>query len=184
MPERFASVDAALAWAYQVVATDIVKISSLGRMRGAERPRVEASPQEIHGQAAQIIAHVERLPDLSQAYVHARYWPSRRDRSGALDDSYQAAMAILVQSVLSTQGTGVHSQRAARVAVLQYFEGAGSRNFQGVHWVQRELRCRKSTALDMRRAVWDRLDAIQRDAWVRLEESLSEAGLLDGSPAD
>ena len=177
MRETWRSVDEALAWAYRVAAGDIIKLSSLGKMRGAERQSSEATPHEIHAQAAIMMAHVQRLRDVLQAYVHARYWPAMRDQS-SVDESYRAAMGILVRATIGALGTGVHSARAVHVCIAQYFERGESRSFQGVHWVQREARCRKATALEMRRAVWDSLDALQGRAWVILEDEMRGAGLL------
>jgi len=180
MKDQWNSVDDALTWAHRVSACDILKLSILGKMRGAERSPSDATPHEQHAQAAQIMGHATRLPLIGQAYVYARYMPSRADRSGQIEEGYGRAMQMLVEAIPAPEDK---QRRAVHIEALQYFEGGGSRNFQGIRWVRAELQVRTAAALQHRRETWDVLDGIQRQAFGALETSLSEAGLLR-SPAD
>lgn len=170
----FRSVDAALAWAYRTAARDIIKISALGTWRGAEKPGSTLTPQEMHGGAAQVLGHVRRLPDLEQANVHARYWPSRLD-GGGQDPSYRAAIEMLARSIMGTQGTGLHSWRGAVLVVKQFYEGEKG----GIRAVRKAEEVGQAKAVESRNAAWDRLTLINNRATGELETSLQEAGWLE-----
>lgn len=170
----FRSVDEALSWAYRTAARDIVKVSSLGTWRGSDGGRKTGeslSPQELHGGAAQVLGHVQRLPDLEQAIVHARYWPAKTE-GGGQDPSYRQAVEMLAKSIMATQGTGMHSWRGACIVVRQYFEGEKS----GINAVRKEEACAKAKALENRRGAWERLSWIDRRAEDSLAASLQAAG--------
>lgn len=169
----FTSVDAALSWAYRTAARDIIKISALGSWRGAEKPESSLTPQEVHGGAAQVLGHVRRLPDLEQANVHARYWPSRLE-GGGQDPSYRAAVEMLARSIMGTQGTGLHSWRGAILVVKQFYEGEKG----GIRAVRKVEEVGQAKAVESRNAAWERLTLINNRAMGDLETSLHEAGWL------
>lgn len=112
----FKSADAALRWAFQVMATDIVKLSSINRMRGSEG-NSEMSPHERHAQAAMIIKMIERTIDpVGMAYIMARY--GRELQNG----EHATAVAVaLSTTVIGTFPTGMHNRRGVMRMIEVYF---------------------------------------------------------------
>lgn len=173
------SPQAAVSWAYRVLAADVIKISSLGRWRGEERTRASderMSPQEQHGYAIQVLGHIERLPPQDHAMVHCEMWPSRID-SKRSDPSYRAGIEILARQVILVQGSGVMvSQRAAIMCVEQFF--SDGRRGNGIGPIRREEHCRKAEALHRREDGFRRLTLVHNRAWETLGESLTFAGFV------
>lgn len=172
------SAGAAVEWAYTTIASDILQMSSIGRWRGAERTTNESerlTAHEAHGYAAQICLHLHRLEVPEHAVVHCEIWPKRLDNRRS-DPSYVAALQLLARSILGTQGTGVHSNEAARLIVMQYL--SDGRKGMGIRLVREEEKCRMREALDRRTKAWQRLDIYHSRAWAKLDESLRAAGFV------
>lgn len=112
----FKSADAALRWAFQVMATDIVKLSSINRMRGCDGA-AEMSPHDRHAQAAMIMQMIERTIDpVGMAYVMARYG---RELQGG---EHATAVAVaLSTAVIGTFSTGMHNRRGVIRMIEVYF---------------------------------------------------------------
>lgn len=81
----FRDPDHALRWALLTLSRPVVKTSSLGTWRGAERVPGELTVQERHGLAVQIVALLERLEEIEHTFFLAKHLPLRApapDRSG------------------------------------------------------------------------------------------------------
>lgn len=112
----FNSADAALKWAFRVMATDIVKLSSINRMSGGSGAG-EMSPHDRHAQAALIMSMIERAVDpVCLAYVMARYG---RELQGGTQE--RTVSDVLTIAAIGSFPTGMHNRRGVRRLVAMYF---------------------------------------------------------------
>lgn len=169
------SIDRLILWALTVQATPIIKSSSLANWLkdsaakgGPRRGSAPLSPQEAHAAAAQILGHVEALEPLERACVWVKFLPKS-------DPRYRPAVDALAHSVLATQGTGIHSNRAARMCVEQYYSTRTS-----ARKVREVEKVSMREALSRQRDAFERLNTIYSRAWARLDDSLHRAGYLTG----
>jgi hypothetical protein len=105
---QFRNPGHALRWAFQVMNGDIVKVSSINKMRGPSGYG-ELTPQDRHAQAALIMSLCERvLSTLHMAYVKVQFG---KDSAG---------LDILASYIAGQFGTGMHSRRAIYQIIRGY----------------------------------------------------------------
>jgi hypothetical protein len=153
---KFKSVEHALAWAFRVESTAIIKTSSASAamMGGGGMSHGELTAHDRHAYAAMIIDQASRATDKpSMALLRALY--------GIADAA--DVRAYLVPIVVAALPTGVHSRRAIEDVINAYC----GRN-RGVEELRRALQCRKSTALETRRGAYRALDAVLERAVARI----------------
>jgi hypothetical protein len=114
----FHSAHSALAWAYQVSATPIVKLSSINAMCGIPRRASQnmllshLSVHEQRAQAAAIIGVAERLEDPAcREYIAARFGGKTKPED----------VAVMMNRRFQALGTGIHGRRGAYKLLLCYF---------------------------------------------------------------
>ncbi|MBN9126493.1 MAG: hypothetical protein J0I90_02745 [Nitrosospira sp.] len=166
----FHSAHSALAWAYETVNRPIVKLSGANRMREEHGRRMppEAiqglSVHEQHAQAAAIIGIAERLPDPAcREYIAARF--------GGMTGAEH--VTILMNRIFCSLGTGIHGRRGAYKLLLCYF-GVNI----GYRAIRYDLKCRDAKVIEIRRTVYDVLDAVGDRAMVEIQGELEGHGLI------
>lgn len=166
----FHSAYHALSWAYETINRPIVKLSGANRMREEMGRRMppEAiqglSIHEQHAQAAAIIGIAERLPDPAcREYIAARF-------GGQTGGEH---VTMLMHRIFCCLGTGVHGRRGAYKLLLCYF-GAHI----GVAAIRYDLKCRKEKVIEIRRTVFDVLDAVDNKAMAEMGFELESHGLI------
>lgn len=166
---RFNNVEHAISWAFQVSATPIVKTSSIQRMMGGGRSFGDMTPHDRHAMAAMIIDQAERAIDKQGMTL-------LRALFGVADPV--EIRAYLVPMVAAGMPTGIHSRRAIEDIISAY---CGRR--RGVEQIRRALACRKSTALDVRRDAYARLDDVYHRAVGAADEVFAIAGIVSAGMA-
>lgn len=165
----FKSADAALRWAFQVMATDIVKLSSINRMRGCDGVS-EMSPHDRHAQAAMIMQMIERVIDpVGMAYIMARYG---RELQGG-EHAGEVARA-LSQAVIGTFPTGMHNRRGVMRMIEVYF---------GADYAMKSLQiglggCSNRRYYEYREWISKALDQIHLRALDSVHRAMDESGLI------
>lgn len=160
----FKNVEHALKWAFQVLGTDIVKMSGINSMRGASGSG-ELTPYDRHAQAALIIGMAERVLDVNQmAWVLAKYGGVQHKRM-VLDQ--------LAKAIIATLPTGAHSRRGYEKLILCYFGES-----IGVHAIRKDLACSLADVQKHRNTVYDALDAIWNRAYSILDAEMVAKGLI------
>jgi hypothetical protein len=170
----FASVDSVLRWAYAMEGVSVCPQAKIfeGKLRRRTRLWDGWTTWERHAQAALVRGQVERLGDPLGAYGVACYAP--------VDRRFPAAQALL-----RWLGPPVHHASAYELMVEQYVLGSSGRGSGGIGAVRRHLHCRKTTALAERARVFERLDGLRAQLFVRLEPMLIEGELIprrEGAP--
>lgn len=191
----FFSVEHAIRWAFLALDKPIVKTSSLGSWRGKETAASVLTPQERHGQAAQVLALLEALPDLERAYLLVKHLPPRaaaparsgkvfrkltatggaKARRGPVNRDRKAAQDTL--AVWLTERTGERRVDAFRQLVAGYF-GWGLR--LGERHFARLARRRYQEAMALRRQAIIHLQVLEVGAESRLHYLLMRAGFVPG----
>lgn len=160
---EFKSANAALKWAYQVMASTICKTTSIYAMSGADAA-IDLTAHEKHGQAALIVGMVERAVgagSVGHAYLTMQYGRSAEH------------IDVLVRYVAAGMPTGIHSRRGLEKCIRNY---CGQQI--GISAIRTDLKTRKETALEVRRDVFSRLDVLHRNVMDAAEASLREAKLI------
>lgn len=160
------STQHALQFAFRTIGTPIIKLSSINSMRGASGAG-EMTPQELHGQAAMIIACVERKVDIVEmCYLKAYY--------GRELNHDRAVAEVLTHTVVAAMGTGVHSRRGIEKLIQNYFGGDIP-----ITQIRRDFNCNNHYANVKRNKVYDTLTAIGARAENDADIALHSAGLLE-----
>lgn len=164
----FKSADHALKWAFQVSGTPIVKMSSINSMRGAEGGG-NMTPHDRHAQAAIILSIVEKAVDVNGlAYLKARYG---RELQGG--EEQRAVADVLVRVAMAAMPTGMHNRRGVEKLVRIYFGQE-----IGIPSVRKDLGCGNTKAHEIKKAVFDGLDAIGARAFGVLDDEMRRVGLI------
>ena len=159
----------ALRFAFTTLGTPIVKISSINSMRGSSNFG-EMTPQERHGQAAMIMACIERNVDIIEmAYLRAYYGNELSNGMYA-----KAVTEILVRSVIGALGTGSHPRRGIQKLVFNYFG-----QDIPISTIRRDLGCSLDNANRKRSIVYDTLSDIGTRADNNAELALYNSGLIE-----
>lgn len=167
----FHSAHSALAWAYQVSATPIVKLSSVNGMYGPPRRSGQnpllshLSVHEQHAQAAAIIGVAERLEDPAcRQYIAARFGGMTKPED----------VTMMMNRIFAELGTGIHGRRGAYKLLLCYF-GTDI----GYRAIRYDLKCRDAVVIEIRRKVYDALDHIGARAMIEMAGTLERHQLID-----
>lgn len=162
----FRSVHHALAFAYGVSATDIVKMPSLYKMRGEGGTDEYGGPFGRHAQAAQVLSLVKRT-------VEHNPLPMMDLLEVCWGRNYHKAEPRLINYVASCLPTGIYQRRGLRAIVLGYTgQSVSADALAGL------LKKRKQTALEWRRLGYDHLDALHYQTFGLIEPAMIEAGLI------
>lgn len=161
----FRSVHHALAFAYGVSATDIVKMPSLYKMRGEGGTDEYGGPFGRHAQAAQVLSLVRRT------LGHKPLMVTYLDVCWGRD--YHKAEPHLINYISSCLPTGIYQRRGLQAILLSYCgQPVSAEKLAGL------LKKRKETALEWRRMAYDHLDGMHREIFNLLEPAMIEAGLV------
>lgn len=158
----------ALKFAFTILGVPIIRISSINAMRGASNYG-DMTPQELHAQAAMIMACVERTVDITgMAYLRAYYghelFGGRYER---------IVIDILVRAVVSAMGTGMHPRRGIQQLTLNFF----GKDIPITN-IRSALRCSLDNANKKRNSVYDVLSDLGTRADRDAENALYGAGLI------
>ncbi|SOD42390.1 hypothetical protein [Nitrosovibrio sp. Nv4] len=166
----FHSAHSALAWAYQVSATPIVKLSSVNAMCGTPRRSGQnlllshLSVHEQHAQAAAIIGIAERLEDPAyREYIAARFGGMTKPED----------VTVMMNRIFQALGTGIHGRRGAYKLLLCYFGKTISHKS-----IRYDLACGNDMVVAIRRGVYNMLDVIHSRAMADMAEDLESHGLI------
>ena len=169
----FHSAHSALAWAYETINRPIVKMSSVNHMREQNTRRMpneaimDLSVHEQHAQAAAIIGMAERLNDAAgREYVAARFGDMTRPED----------VTIMMHRIFSALGTGAHDKRGVYEFLRCYFGGE-----RGYKEIARQMKCRNTTALEIRNKVYDTLDWIGTRAMAEMSDTLAKHRLIESA---
>lgn len=106
----FNSVDETLNFAFRTLSGEIVKMSSINRMRGASG-NSELSPHDMHAQAAMIVSVCEQVLDpYERAVIVAKY------------AGVKGVQDTLSNMLIAQLETGAHSKRGVIKLCISYFE--------------------------------------------------------------
>lgn len=157
-----------LRWAMNICARDGYVSPSVSRMMGGARStETGMSLLELHGQAAYIIAIVDRLPEHQQAAI----W----FRAGILPHQMMRALAAyLAPHVVRMMPTGVHNLRAVAMAMLNTAGVSGSSK----QAISKELKINNTDGCAWAASVADRLDALGRVAESEVDRVMREKRLI------
>lgn len=165
----FNSADAALKWAFRVMATDIVKLSSINRMSGGSGAG-EMSPHDRHAQAALIMKVVEReLDAVSKAYVMLNY-----AGIGYCGDREGDMLNHLARTVIGSFPTGMHNKRGVVTLIKVYF----GKNI-GLSAIRCDFKCGNDKSNEYKKLAFDALDKVESVAKAQAEWALESAGIVD-----
>lgn len=170
----FKSVESALSWAFNQVATVPVKSSAVHRMCGkpsrgtSNSLLIGLNQDERMKQAANIIGMVESLSDPAcRELIFAEFGYER-------DDDLMKHVMIRAMVVV---GTGVEKRRrGVRDIVLTYFgENIGQRK------IRDDLKCNRNNVHIHVNKVHDELDRIRSRAIDTLHQEMINAGLVESA---
>lgn len=168
----FKNADAALRWAFRVMATEIVKLSSINRMSGSSGS-ADLSPHDKHAQAALIMQVLEReLNQLEIAYVMAHY-----RGIGRLEHESEV-VAMLSKAVIAAFPTGMHSMRGASKLVRIYFG-----QDIGISSIRRDFKCGNDKSNEYRDIAFKQLSGIGGRADAVIEDALIRSGIVESQIA-
>jgi len=166
----FHNAHSALACAYETVNRPIANLCGAHPMREEHgccmlhEPMWGRSVHEQHAQAAAIIGIAERLPDPAcREYIAARF--------GGMTGAEH--VTILMNRIFCSLGTGIHGRRGAYKLLLCYF-GVNI----GYRAIRYDLKCRDAKVIEIRRTVYDVLDAVGDRAMVEIQGELEGHGLI------
>lgn len=146
----FESAHHALQFAFRIINTPIVKMSSVNSMCGASGSG-EMTPHDRHAQAAIILSIVEKAVDVNGlAYLKAHYG---RELQGG--EEQRAVADVLVRVAMAAMPTGMHSRRGIEKLVRIYF----GQDISMVS-VRKDMGCGHPRANEYRDAVRKALNAI------------------------
>jgi len=170
-PTLFRYVDHALRFAFEQEHRVI-----MNQTHGMVSPRRSTrfsglSPHDLHAQAAMIRQRVQSFPHLERHYLQAHF---------GYDLERHEGMEVVVNWVIAQQPTGVYVRRAFRMMIEQYI-GRGRFADSGIGHVRKLLKCRKQTALDVRKHVWLQLDTLRARAVEVAEGSFKALGLVEAN---
>ena len=160
----------ALDWAYNAEARPILKTAMINKMRGStvgrENPLLQGlTAQDLHGQAAQIIGMVEKLPDpAGREYLAARF--GRRIERNDL--------TVLVYRGCDALGVGLEKREGVYRVMRGYFGGDTS-----LKVIRRTLGCRYTHAVMTRHCLYDVLKIINDQSLAEMERILELHGLIE-----
>jgi viroplasmin and RNaseH domain-containing protein len=163
----FESVNHAMVFMFNTIGREIVKLSSVYKMREPSGSG-ELSAHDQHAQAALIAAACERVLDVNErAFIVGSY--------GVLSADAENQLANMLLGVL---GTGIYSKRGAKKLVINYFNRRGDgismismrKDFHGVS--DRRMR-------EIKRAAYEALDKLNRAANTKLDEEFYRCRLID-----
>ena len=165
----FLSVDAALHWAFAMEGRSVVAASSAFRNRGATSERAWESwtTWDRHAQAAMVRGQAESLEHPLGCFavaVHS-HLPEPRAR---------AAEALLAWVAPHANG----ELAAYQLMLEQYVLGASGKRSGGIGRIRYELGCRKCSALNERRRIFDLLDQLRDRLHHALRGPLADGGLV------
>jgi hypothetical protein len=164
----FKSTDQALRRMFELLNSDIVRTSSINRMRGSSGGS-DLSIQDWHAQAAMMMAGLEReLSPVELAAIYAYY--GRELRGGKKE---RVCADLLVQSVSPSLPSGMHSRRGVEKLVRIYF-GADI----GMVSVRCDLKTSERTAYEYRKRIADSLMKTSNDADNKAREVFIRQGIL------
>lgn len=160
-----------LAWAYNVEARPIVKMSAINHMRqlppkGAQNMLLlNLTAEDRHGQAAMVIGMVERLPDPAEReYIAAQFGRRLMPKD----------LRILVYRGCEAIGVALEKQESVYRIMRSYFDGA-----MGRREVRSLLGCRTQQAIMVKSCLFDTLDVIHHHAMADITEVLRDHGLIE-----
>lgn len=122
---KFKSVDHALRFAFDVSASEIIKMAKLEMDDSPSTAPSRVSPQERHGEAALIIGAASRLlPSDCQCYVAAKY---------AHDEAVQRSAILSLLSAHIVPSLGIKNTDMAIELAIRYFmrERRGNQRLKG-----------------------------------------------------
>lgn len=164
----FKSADAALKWSVRIMASDIVKLSSINRMSGGSGSG-EMSPHDRHAQAALIMQLVEReLAMTYRAYVMLRYFGI--DHCG---DEESNLTQHLARVIVGAMPSGAHNTRGIITLIKIYF----GKNI-GLSAVRCDFKCGNDKSNEYKKLAFDALDKVESVAMAHAEMALESAGIV------
>ena len=169
MTARFPlGVRQALSWALGIAARDGYVSPSISAMMGGGRESgSRMSILDQHAEAAFVLNLVDRLPEPYQAAI----W----FRASVLPWEDMRTLAVyLVPHIVRQLPTGVHSNRAVQMALLN---AAGARG-NSKQAIAKVMHVSKQDGCDWTNKVSDALDALGRVAEAELERAMIERGLV------
>lgn len=144
---QFRSVNAAIRWAMDTKAREIVTTSRYGNMAGGE-----LSAHEQHAQAEFILLEVNKLPHIDRCVVALKFGTPRIEIAMALADAI-----------------GYCADRLAMDCVLAY-----QADMPSIRAMSEKHKRSVGTVHATRKRVFDRLDPIYRRAMAQMENALCE----------
>lgn len=166
----FDSAHHALSWAYNIEGRPIVKMSAINHMRQSPPKMAQnmlllnLTAEDRHGQAAQIIGMVQKLPDPAEReYIAAKFGKRTTE-----DDLF-----ILVCRGCAAMGFDLNNRKAVYRIVSSYFGGQ-----VGYREIRRLLGCRDQYALMAKNCLFDTLDIIHHHAMRDITGVLEDHGLI------
>lgn len=166
----FLSVHDALRWAYDMEGVEVVAMSSAFRNRGSSARAWGAfTTWDRHAQAALVRGQAEHLGDPLAAYAVAYY--------GHVGEARLEAAQALVAWV-APEHLGTDLQPAYELMVSQYLLAANQRRSGGIGRIRHELGCRKTSALNERKRIFDLLDGLRTRLLIGLSGPLADGGLV------
>lgn len=184
---QFKSVDHAVSWAFRICGVPILKGASVFSLMpsGSGNPS-SLNSHDKHAQAALILSLVDRMTDQNQkAWIVAQYGkafstrdygsknPHLTEEQLAVIETAKAVENQLVQAVLASMPTGVHSRRGFSKLIRNYF-GAGI----GINAIRADLRCEHKAIPEWREKVYTALDRIANNLEATLEGEMVRQGLI------
>ncbi|WP_341649954.1 hypothetical protein [Thauera humireducens] len=157
-----------LRWAMNICARDGYVSPSISRMMGGARSTdTGMTLLELHGQAACIIAIVDRLPEPYQAAI----W----FRAGVLPHQMMRSLAAyLAPHVVRMMPTGVSNLRAVAMAIMN----TAGINGSSKQAISRELQVRTADGAQWAADVAQRLDSFGRAAEAEVDRIMRGKGLI------
>lgn len=167
----FTDAHCILAWAYETTTRPIVKMSGANNMRQEPTKGIPNSllsglgPQELHGQAGQVIGMVERLHSLeAREYIGAKF-----GRKLTPND-----LRILIYRGCDTSGLRLSGQEAVYRVVHSYFGGD-----LPYRTLRKMLGCSNQNALLVKSCLYGALDHIHDRAMADITEVFEQHGLIE-----
>jgi hypothetical protein len=165
---QFGGTTDALRWAIGVCARNGYVSPSITRMMGGARATAGSmSILELHGQAAAIVAIVDRLPEAYQAAI----W----FRAGVLPwDVMRALAVVLAPHIVRQMPTGTSDREAVVMALLNTAGAKGASK----RAIAKRMQVRVADGVAWTNLVAEKMDAFGKIAEAQVDLEMRERGLL------
>lgn len=169
----FYDANSALLECFQILATPVMPMNFLGKMQKPSYRTTKKwqgmTPLERQGQAAQVIAIVEKMQDQSaKEYIFAAYLGFKTEATGKL-----------LQAVMAGLPTGLHQRRGVQSVLKSYF--GHPINARSMRY---DLHCKQQDLAEYRRCIGDTASRIGARAMEYIEVQLEIRGLIVSESAN